>query len=128
MTAEQIDLAIKAITFILSALAIVVAWFRTRGRVTDDKIAKIADKVEIVRDGFRDRLDRHESRLQSVEQTVRGMPGREDMHQLQLELAKVAGSLQTMSAVMEGNQQIMRRLEVVVNRHEDHLLAEGAKK
>lgn len=124
MTADTVDLWIKAAGFALSVMAIVFAWVRTRNQVVHERIEKLTAGAEVSREAIRDRLDRHEGRIQSVEQTVRAMPGKEDMHALQLELAKVAGAMGTMSAVMEGNQQIMRRLEIVVNRHEKYLLQE----
>ena len=72
-------------------------------------------------------MDRHENRIAAIEQTVQTMPGKDDMHSLQLELVKQTGSLNEMRAVMEGNAKIMARLEAIVSRHEDHLI-DGAKK
>jgi hypothetical protein len=56
------------------------------------------------------------------------MPGKDDMHSLQLELVKQTGSLNEMRAVMEGNAKIMARLEAIVTRHENHLLDGGKTK
>lgn len=69
----------------------------------------------------------HAERLNLLEQQVKTMPGKDDLHQLQLELTRMSGSMQTISAVMEGNQKIMSRLEMIVTRHEDHMLSEGRK-
>lgn len=121
MTGEQIDLAIKAITFALSVLAMIFAWVRTRRQVIDDKVVKVSDKIDVVREDCRERFDRHELRLQSIEQAFRHMPGSEDIHKLQLDLARVVGSLDTMNANLAGQAEIMRRLEAVVGRHEEHL-------
>ncbi|WP_349538351.1 DUF2730 family protein [Sagittula sp. NFXS13] len=98
--AEIIDLAFKALTLSLSVGALLIAFFRTRG----------------------DRMDRHEVRLQRLEQTVQGLPGKEDLHTLQLEAVKQTGALSEMRAVMAGNAKIMERLEIIVTRHEQHLL------
>jgi hypothetical protein len=71
------------------------------------------------------RLDRHETmlgeqdkRLGRVEQTMRGMPAKDDLHGLQLSMERMAGDLREMRA-------IMGRMESVVGRHEDHLLDGG---
>ena len=79
-----------------------------------------------LKDG-RDRMDRHEARISRLEQAVQNMPGKDDMHALQLELVKQTGSMEKMAAVMEGNAMITARLEVIVSRHEQHLLDGGKK-
>jgi hypothetical protein len=73
------------------------------------------------------RLDRHDSRLQSLEEKLAAMPGKEDLHQLHLDIARISGAISRMEAVTEGNAKIMERLERIVSRHEDHLL-NGVKK
>jgi hypothetical protein len=55
------------------------------------------------------------------------MPGKDDMHGLQLELVKQTGAMNEMRAVMAGNAKIMERLEIIVSRHEAHLLDGGKK-
>lgn len=69
-------------------------------------------------------LDR---RLARVEQTIAALPGRDQLHQLQLNLVEIGGELREMRAIMDGNTKIMGRLENIVSRHEDHLL-DGAKR
>ena len=73
------------------------------------------------------RLDRMDQRVASVEQTLRGMPGKDDIHAVQLALSDMRGDLKNMQTSMNGNMQIMQRLETIVIRHEDHLL-EGNKR
>lgn len=75
----------------------------------------------------RTRLDNHEVRLNAIEQSLGGMPARDDMHVLQMSLSDMRGDLKEMRATMKGNNEIMRRLETIVSRHEDHLL-DGAKR
>lgn len=71
------------------------------------------------------RLDRHDSRLQTLEQTVASQPSIADMHKIELMMAEMTGSMGRIEAVMEGNAKIMGRLETIVTRHEDHLLSNG---
>ena len=61
-------------------------------------------------------------RVDALETSVRQMPGKEDLHKMELQLERMTGHLGKMQAVMEGNQNIMERLEGIVGRHEDHLL------
>ncbi|MDO9639670.1 MAG: DUF2730 family protein [Pseudotabrizicola sp.] len=68
------------------------------------------------------RLDRMDQRVASVEQTLRSMPGKDDIHQVQLALSDMRGDLKNMQTSMDGNMKIMQRLETIVIRHEDHLL------
>ena len=72
-----------------------------------------------------DRFNRHEGRLSSIEQTLMGMPDAKELHVLQLGMTALQGELQVTRAVIEGNSQIMERLEAIVSRHEDHLLQGG---
>lgn len=112
----DIDISLKILSFLLSLGAIFYAFFANRRKDVDHRFGE----------GTR-RMDRHEKRLQAMEQTVSSMPGKDDMHNLQLEAVKQTGALAEMRAVMEGNQKIMIRLEAIVSRHEEHLL-DGARK
>ena len=73
------------------------------------------------------RAERHAQQLVGVSQTVNAMPGLQQTHALELALADIRGNLREIGATMEGNAKIMARLEMVVTRHEDHLL-EGGKR
>lgn len=73
------------------------------------------------------RIDSHEARLSSVEQTLTGMPGREDVHKMQLSITELGGYLREMRAEMKGTSEIIKRIEFSVDRHESHLL-DGAKR
>lgn len=105
------DTALKLASFAISVGAMVYAFFVNRRKDVDERF----------RDGSK-RMDRHDGRIATLEQTVQAMPEKEDLHQLQLKLAEMNGSLLRMTAVMDGNAQIMGRLETIVSRHEDHLL------
>lgn len=71
------------------------------------------------------RIDDHNQRIGSVEQTLRGGPTSDDLHELELTLERVQGKMGTLSAMLEGHVAIMERLEAIVTRHEDHLLSGG---
>ena len=106
---------------VLSIVAMVLVWWRTRRSAIDERFV-------LVDRGFKagsDRMDRHDLRLQALEQSVQAMPSREDLHSLQLELVRQTGSLSEMNAYMAGHAKIMERIEIIVSRHEDHLLGGG---
>lgn len=101
---------------IVTAVIAVVGWVQMGRKAVNDRIT-----------ATNERLDRHDHRLSTVEQTVVGLPGKDNIHDLRLELSGMKGELREMRAVMEGNNKIMGRLETIVTRHEDHLL-DGAKR
>lgn len=68
------------------------------------------------------RVTDHDLRLNTLEQTMRGLPAAKDMHELELSIEKLQGRIETMTAVMNGHVAIMERLEAIVSRHENHLL------
>lgn len=68
------------------------------------------------------RLDDHNLRIGSVEQSLRSGPTPHDMHVLELALERVNGKMGALSAVLEGHVGIMERLEAMVSRHDTFLL------
>jgi hypothetical protein len=110
------DLVLKSAGVVLSLMAWIYAFFATRRKDLDRKLEE-----------GRERMDRHSARIDRMEQTLQGMPGKDDMHALQLELIKQTGAMEKMAAVMEGNAKITERLEIIVTRHEQHLLDGGKK-
>lgn len=111
------DMVWKALSVILPCLLAIYTFVATRRKDVNTKI-----------DAIGERLDTHGNRIARLETTVQSMPGKDDMHSLQLELVKQTGSLNEMRAVMEGNAKIMARLEAIVTRHENHLLDGGKTK
>lgn len=68
------------------------------------------------------RLDKHDLRISTAEQTLRSQPTATDLHDLELAMEQLKGEMRTMSAVLSGHVAIMERLEAIVSRHENHLL------
>ncbi len=102
---------LAALALLVSLATTVFAWVMSRRSNVDARFKEGSD-----------RMDRHEGRIARLEQSVQTLPSKDDLHQIELTLAKMEGTMQRMEAVMEGNQNIMTRLETVVTRHEDHLL------
>lgn len=99
------------ITVMISLLTFVYAFVATRRKDIDERFKQ----------GSR-RMDDLARRVDALDGTVKGMPGTRDLHEVQLALATLNGSLGKVEAVIQGNAQIMTRLEAIVTRHEQHLL------
>lgn len=66
---------------IVTVVLAIVGWVRTGRKTVDDKI-----------DGVTGRLDRHENRISLVEQTLTGLPAKDDIHDLRLALEGLRGT------------------------------------
>lgn len=73
------------------------------------------------------RLEEHAARISGLEVRQQAMPTTAMMHELEIAMERLNGKLATMSQAMAGHAAIMKRLEGVVGRHEDHFL-DGARK
>lgn len=73
-------------------------------------------------DAHSDKIDDHAMRLNALEQAQRSMPTKDDMHSVSMALEGMKGEMKAMSVEMRGNLAIMERLEIIVSRHENHLL------
>lgn len=69
-----------------------------------------------------ERLDRHETRINSTEQALQNLPNKEDLHGLSLSMSEIRGDMKEVRAAMQGQAQILTRVETVVSRQEDHLM------
>jgi hypothetical protein len=77
-------------------------------------------------DGVRQNFVAVEKRLGSVEQSILYVPSREDLHQVQLQLADVVGELKAARADYRGLEGLLERTEAAVARHEN-IFADAAR-
>lgn len=117
------------LALVVSLASTAYAVLAARRKDVDGKIASYAarlnEKIESNRAAIAAldrRMDRMDARQSQMEQTVAEMPKREDIHKVELQLSAMTGALGRIEAVMGGNNEIMKRLETIVSRHEDHLL------
>ncbi|TRD18380.1 DUF2730 family protein [Palleronia caenipelagi] len=110
------DMMIKILSLGLSAGAIVYSYIANRRK----------DMDALFKEGSK-RMARHDERISVVEQRLDHMPGKDDTHALQLELARMSGSLGELVVMVKAQGERMVRLENGFNRHEDHL-REGGKR
>lgn len=107
----MLDLGLKVAPILISIGAIVLAFIRTRRDQVDERF-KLGG----------DRMDRHESRIQSLEQTVAGMPAKEDLHGLELKISTMTGAIQRIEATVASNRDTFDRFVTTMDRVENYLL------
>jgi hypothetical protein len=61
------------------------------------------------------RVDGHDLRLAAI-------PAKDDIHEMELGLTRIQGEMKTFAEAMRGQSEILKRVEALVGRHEDHLL------
>lgn len=110
MNALSIDWSLS-LPFLFSVVAMIYTAWATRRQGVDEKF----------RAGSK-RMDEIDNRVGRVEQSIEGMPAKDDLHQLQLAMADMAGEMKAMAASQRSTNDLLRRLETVVTRHEEHLL------
>ena len=106
----DVDTLIKLASLILSVGAIIYAFFANRKKDVEQQFEHHSHQLKT-----------HESRLSSLEQSIKTMPNKDDVHHLQIMLSDMGGELKAMRATMKGMAESQNRLENIVTRHEDHL-------
>ncbi len=106
------------LSFLLAVITVIFTWWRTRDRNVEDKFAGVGEQFK----AGSDRMAAIERRCDVLEQTIRSLPDREDIHNLSLALSDIKGEMKAMRAEMSGTKDIMGRVEDVVSRHEQHLM------
>lgn len=99
------------LSFALSVAVLIYTWWRTRDQNTDARFKAGSE-----------RMDRHEVRLNSMEQTVRGLPDQTGFNDLKVSMERLQGDLKTTVAVMEANKSSTVLLQAGVARIESYLL------
>ena len=102
------------ISLVMSIVVMAFTWFRTRRQDVDERFKAGSDRMRAL-----------EARTASIEQSIDSMPGKDEMHRIELHLSDMAGEMKVLAASQRGTNDILRRLENVVSRHEDHLLDKG---
>ena len=87
MTIATIAPYLALVLTALSISNIIWTWLRTRDQGNAAEKAAVAQRITDIGS----RVDRHENRIQSVEQTLRTLPAKDDMHELQLAMERLRG-------------------------------------
>lgn len=101
---------------IVTCVIAIVGWVQMGRKATNDRIGSTNA-----------RLDRHEHRISAVEQTVMGLPGKDDLHDLRIALEGLRGDMKEVRAAQSAAVDASRRQEVVVQRVEQYLLEKSGK-
>lgn len=104
------ELAFKVIGVALPVFSIIYTIIATRRKDLEARLHAGSERI----DGL-------ELRIQSVEQTVRDMPGRSDLHQVAIAMAEMGGDMKAMQATLMAMADSVKRTEGIVSRHEDYL-------
>ncbi len=89
--------------FILSIVALAFTWWRTRDRNIEARFKEHAE-----------RLDRHSNRIDLIDHTLRDMPQRQDLHNLQITLVQIEGQLGRMEERLKPVAAIAERMQEVL--------------
>lgn len=110
MPPVEIDYSIS-LPFLFMLASGVFTWWATRRKDVDEKFR-----------GGSKRMDGLDVRVSRLEQSIEAMPAKDDLHALQLTISDMSGELKAMGARQQSTNELLRRLDLVVSRHEDHLL------
>lgn len=113
--------ATVSLSLVFAMASAIFSWWRTREAASAKVIARTDAKIE----GVKTSLTGLDMRLTQAEHDLATMPGSKELNALTLALTEVRGELRTMNAVINGQSQIMERIESSVSRHEDHLRTHG---
>lgn len=115
------DFTISVSVLVTLGLA-VLALVRTRRQAVDDRFSAVREEIDLrLREGSK-RMDRHDNRLTAIETDLKSMPAKDDLYEVKLEISGMVGEIKEMRALMDGNAGLMKRIEAMIVRHEDHLL------
>lgn len=111
-----------ALTTILSVGATIWGLFSGPSRKNGAEIEALKSRSAAQHETVMARLVAQGERIGNLEQALRAIPAKEELHELEIAMTRLQGEMATMSEAMRGQSEIMKRLEALVGRHEDHLL------
>lgn len=101
---------------IVTLVIAIISWVRSMRKGIDDRVAGVAA-----------RLDRHDHRISATEQTLTGLPAKDDLHDLRIALEGLRGDMKEVRAAQTAATEATRRQEIVVQRVEQYLLERSGK-
>lgn len=94
-------------SFFLSIIVGIYTWIATRRKNVDRKLTE------------------HDRRIQKVEDNLHHLPQAHEVHSILVTLETMRGEMRVLAQSLQGQEQIMARIEAMVSRHEDTLLGRG---
>lgn len=126
MTSPQFDLG-PALALLLTALNVVnilYTWWRTRDQNVETRFRQGSERM----DRADTRINAVDARVSSLEQALRNLPAKEDLHSLSLAVAELRGDFRETRASLVATAEAMDRQATVVSRMEQFLLMERGQK
>ena len=115
-TALSLGPALALILAGLNIINIIYTWWRTRDQNVETRFKAGSE-----------RMDRLDGRLASVEQTLRNLPAKEDLHRISLTIEELRGDMREMRASQSASADATRRQDIVLTRLEQFLLERSGK-
>lgn len=115
-----------ALALVLAALNIVnilYTWWRTRDQNVEARFrlgSERMDRADV-------RVNAIDARVSSLEQALRNLPAKEDLHNLSLAVAELRGDFREIRASLAATADAMNRQDTVTRRLEQFLLERSAK-
>ncbi|QAX29282.1 DUF2730 family protein [Leisingera sp. NJS204] len=109
--------AFTAGAYVAALGSAVYAWFGRRGDDLSEQFKTIDARFHT---GSK-RMDEHALEIQSLQHIVENLPAKEEVHQLQLTLTEMDGTLRAIATQMQALAEGQRRLERTVQGHETYL-------
>jgi len=119
---------IAAVNGLISLGTILFVWLTRSGKEAGEKVGKIEVKVEEAIKERDRKIDVLEDRVSRVEGELKGLPNRDQMHDMQLEMERLRGSINQLSAEFKGSIEILterlKPVQAMANRTQEALLGE----
>jgi len=116
MAPELVDTWLKIAASALSIAAFFIALIATRRKAINERL-----------DAGSKRMDAHDVAIAELRKQVSGLPAKDDLHRLELELREIAGTIREHRAMSEANRDMMQRTLASLERVEGYLLSQGDK-
>lgn len=99
--AELISSWAGLVALVLTSINIVTGWVSAPGKALETKFTKLADDVECAEDKTLESLKLHDRRIQRLEDGVRYLPTKEDVHNVSVEVARLSEKVGTVGRTVE---------------------------
>lgn len=113
-------------SLLLSGLLSWLLWSLRRQFLSHDDFLKfsqqVRDDLRSEFDTLRDQDAAVERRVAKLEVQMQQVPDKEAMHDLQICVARVEGTMSRLSERLDGTEKLFQRMERVLQRQEDYLL------
>lgn len=116
MTASNLGPLLALVLAAMNIVNIGYTWWRTRDQNVETRFKAGSE-----------RMDRLDARMASVEQALRNLPEKEDLHNLSIALEQLRGDMREIRASQNASADATRRQDVVLTRLEQFLLERSGK-